>query len=139
MVKIPEEIQKAFEAVQQVMGHAHSPYSKLNVGAALKVSGVADLVLGCNMENASYGATICAERVAAGTAVASFGVRPWEYIVIASSSPSGVIPPCGLCLQVLREFVDSDFKIYLGDKKGIQQVVTFGDLCPVSFSPDMLP
>ena len=82
-----------------IRSRAHAPYSNFQVGAAL-LSKTGEIFLGCNVENASYSLTICAERVAAGTAVAS-GQSQWVAIAIASR---GAVTPCGACRQFLAEF-----------------------------------
>ena len=91
-------IRRACEARQ----HAHAPYSKFLVGAAvLTESG--EIISGCNVENASYGLTICAERVAFGTAIAA-GHRRFQALAIATS---GGHSPCGACRQFAAEFCES--------------------------------
>ena len=89
--------------------HAHAPYSKFLVGAALLTES-GEIVCGCNVENASYGLTICAERVAFSTAVAA-GHRRFQALAIATS---GGHPPCGACRQFAAEFCD-DLPILLID------------------------
>lgn len=86
------------EAACQVRCHAYAPHSDLQVGAALQTSG--GVFLGCNVENASFGLTMCAERVAVFNAIAG-GEREFKLLVLAS--PGG-LPPCGACRQVLAEF-----------------------------------
>ena len=95
---------------------------------------------GCNIENATYGATNCAERTAIFKAV-SEGVRDFEAIAIvggpedADGSPvlEEFCPPCGICRQVLSEFCSKDFKIILANKKGEQKLFTLAELLPESF------
>lgn len=86
-------------AAAEAARHAYAPYSKFAVGAAL-LTRTGKLALGCNIENASFGLTMCAERVALGRAV-SDGTR--EFVALALCTPGGILP-CGACRQVLYEF-----------------------------------
>ncbi|WP_035610148.1 cytidine deaminase [Haloferula sp. BvORR071] len=91
-------IQAAWEARER----AYAPYSKFHVGAAILVSG--EIFTGCNVENLSYGLTICAERVAVGTAIAA-GLQRIEAVAVVADTELP-ISPCGACRQVLAEFGD---------------------------------
>jgi len=99
--------QQMIEAACQVRAAAYAPYSRFLVGAAI-LTADRQLVTGCNVENASYGLTLCAERVALCAAVAA-GHRQFLGLAIASSVGC---PPCGACRQVLAEFCP-DLPIYL--------------------------
>jgi cytidine deaminase len=90
------------EAAWKVREMAHAPYSKFHVGAALLVEG--RIFTGCNVENLSFGLTVCAERVAVGTAVAA-GLRRIEAVAVVADTAVPV-SPCGACRQVLAEFGD---------------------------------
>lgn len=92
-----------FVAASEVQERAHAPYSNFKVGAAL-LARSGEVFAGCNVENASYGLTICAERAAVATAVAA-GQN--EFVALAVVGGSGPIAPCGACRQVLAEFGDS--------------------------------
>ena len=120
----------AIEAMQK----SYSPYSGYCVGAAL-LAADGTIFTGCNIENASYPATICAERSAVSTAV-SAGVRRFAAIAIVGG-PEGVLggecPPCGICRQVLSEFCSPAMPVYLGRADGIT-ALTLGDLLPHSFT-----
>ena len=94
-----EQLAKAAIAAAR---HAHAPYSKFTVGAALQTA-EGQVFSGCNIENSSYGLTICAERVAVFNAMTA-GSRNFTMLAIASA---GAVPPCGACRQVLAEFAES--------------------------------
>jgi cytidine deaminase len=97
------ELARLIDAAIQVRHRAYAPYSRFLVGAALQLRGQTDIFLGCNVENASYGLTICAERMAIGAAAAKFNLLeyPPQQIVVTASP---VAAPCGACRQVLAEF-----------------------------------
>ena len=114
----------------QARDRAYAPYSGFRVGAALltddgKIHG------GCNVENRSFGSTVCAERVAIGTAVASGSQGIAAVVVISESQPPAA--PCGLCLQVLTEFGDPDLRILLVNPEGERQEHRLKDLHPHPF------
>ena len=118
---------------------AYAPYSNFHVGAALLCSG-GEIFTGANVENASYGGTICAERVAMTGAV-THGHRDFTAIAIVGA-PKGQAPnesclPCGFCRQVMSEFCLADFEIVVADGHGVK-VFTLGELLPHTFSSDML-
>ena len=124
-----EEIQRLIRIAEEQMSHAYAPYSHFQVGAALLTVG-GKVYAGCNIENASYGATNCAERTAVFKAV-SEGYTQIERIAIVSSSHQKT-PPCGICRQVLAEFMTENGQILLADKDGIE-TYTIKDLLPESF------
>lgn len=101
------DITRLIDAACEVRLRAYAPYSKYLVGAAL-LTADGEIVVGCNVENVSYGLTICAERVAIGTAVAN-GQREFTAMVIATANGG---TPCGACRQVLIEFAP-DLPVYL--------------------------
>lgn len=128
------DLKKAHEMAIAARKNSYSPYSNFKVGAALVLAG-GEIVGGCNVENASFGATICAERNAVLAAVARFGkIRP-EAIVLVTD-PAAV--PCGLCLQVMAEFCPPDFPVYLSTPSELGKMVTLKELLPRPFSPDSL-
>ena len=118
---------------------AYAPYSKFHVGAALLCAD-GEIFTGANVENVSYGGTICAERVAI-TAAVTHGHRDFTAISIVGA-PDGQAPtesclPCGFCRQFMSEFCSADFEIIVADGEGVR-VFTLGELLPHSFSSDML-
>lgn len=116
-------------AALSARGQAHAPYSRFLVGAALQLPD-GSIVAGCNVENASYGLTICAERVAVTSAVAR-GSREFTGLALATS---GGVTPCGACLQVLAEFCD-ELPIWLidVDRANAVRAVTLAELLPGRF------
>lgn len=115
---------------KQAMENAYAPYSHFRVGAAV-LTKEGQVFGGCNIENASYGATCCGERTAIFQAV-SQGVREFTKIAIVSSA-GGMTPPCGICRQVLWEFMP-DGEVVLEDEKGEPVVFAVKDLLPMGFS-----
>lgn len=118
-----------FEVALAARKHAHAPYSNFKVGAALEdASG--RIYTGCNVENATYGLTICAERVAVFKAV-SEGAR--EFTRIAVAADTGVLtPPCGACRQILWEFC-GDIEVILVNLEGRMESLRLKDLYPRPF------
>ncbi len=110
---------------------AHAPYSRFQVGAALLCAD-GSIQRGCNVENASYPAGICAERTAISAAVARGQKR---FVAIAIAGPPGVaLTPCGICRQVLSEFSpDGALLVIARDAKGAPQTTTIGVLLPGAF------
>lgn len=131
-IEVPEEIEKAFEVAVKAQENSYSPYSHFSVGAALKFVGDSKLYPGCNVENASYGATICAERSALLSKVSQSGAGALEYAVVLAPTKTPT-PPCALCLQVLNEFFENDFPIYMGNKEGLTKMMTFREFLPHAF------
>lgn len=126
-------VEKAFQAAIEAQKNAHAPYSNFHVGAAIKVKGKDKVYYGCNVENASYGATVCAERTAIQTSVCAEGKTEFEFLIVVTNTDPA-IGPCGLCLQVISEFCAPDFPIYLANPQGIQRKVLFKDLLSSPFS-----
>jgi cytidine deaminase len=113
---------------------AYAPYSEFYVGAALLCADGA-VMLGCNVENASYGLCVCAERTALCAAVAA---GKTEFVAIAiSTSSSPPSPPCGMCRQSLREFCD-DLTIFLVNPSGETITTSLAALFPGGFDKDLL-
>ncbi len=114
--------------------HAHAPYSKFRVGAALEdASG--RVYTGCNVENATYGLTLCAERVAVFKAI-SEGAREFRRIAIAADTDT-LTPPCGACRQILWEFC-GDIEIMLVNPRGKSEALRLKELFPRAFDASFL-
>ena len=116
--------------------NAHAPFSKFRVGAALEdTSG--RIHTGCNVENATYGLTLCAERVAVFKAI-SEGVKPREFRRAAVAADTGILtPPCGACRQILWEFC-GDIEITLVNLAGKTETYHLKDLFPKAFDASYL-
>ena len=115
--------------------NAYTPYSHFQVGAALLAED-GTVYRGCNVENAAYGPSNCAERTAIFKAV-SEGDREFDSICITGGMNGKVTdycPPCGVCRQVMREFCSPDFRIILAKSKVEVKVFTLSELLPESFS-----
>lgn len=128
------EARRLIEAAREALQHAHAPYSRFRVAAA-----VADeqgrVFTGVNVENASYGLAMCAERVAIFTAI-SAGARAITAVAVTAERAHGV-SPCGACRQVMAEFCQPDVPVW-SDGGGEVIVFTVGGLLPHAFSPQTL-
>jgi cytidine deaminase len=128
-----DKLDKAFKIALEARENAYAPYSGFKVGAALVVKDNEKIFPGCNVENASYGGTICAERTAIVSSVAALGKVEFDFcVVFTESEPAS--PPCALCLQVFSEFCPPDFPIYLASPKGIEKKMLLKELLPVPFN-----
>ena len=125
---------KAIQEALNVRQKAYAPYSNYLVGSAL-VTPSNKTYLGCNIENASYGATNCAERSALFTAVSS-GDREFSMLVVASKD--GKAFPCGICRQALNEFSPDMLIILINEKGKITQKIKLSRLLPNAFGPHNL-
>lgn len=121
-------------AARAARRRAYAPYSRFRVGAAVRAGG--DIHSGCNVENASYGLTVCAERVAVATAVAA-GARRIDAIAVASGTEEPT-PPCGMCLQTLAEFAGPELPVRLVGARGGTVDTTLGELLPRAFGKRFL-
>jgi cytidine deaminase len=108
---------------------AHAPFSGFKVGAALRAKD-GSIVTGCNIENASYGLTLCAERVAVFKAI-SEGIRGFDAVAVVADSKT-LTAPCGPCRQILWEFC-GDVAVYLEDLRGGHRVFRLSELLPFPF------
>ncbi len=111
--------------------HSHSPYSKARVGSALETTD-GHVYQGCNIENASFGGTVCAERVAIWKAV-SEGHRRLKRIYVYTVDGW---PPCGMCLQVMTEFADGNLEVVIGNEAGQETTRRLKELLTNAFTPD---
>lgn len=126
--RVQELVGKAIEA----RSHAYTPYSKFNVGAVV-IDETGKEISGCNVENASYGLSMCAERTAIFKAV-SEGSKEIETVVVVGDT-EGPISPCGACRQVIAEFAGDDFTLILANMDGETKVMTKEEMLPYGFSP----
>lgn len=129
------DYQLLLDAAVETSGHAYTPYSHFKVGAAL-LTADGKIYTGCNIENASYSATNCAERTAIFKAV-SEGCTDFKAIAIIGhkeNKPLQFCPPCGTCRQVLAEFCEPDFEIVLMNDAREIKVYTLAELLPEHFS-----
>jgi cytidine deaminase len=121
-------------AARRARRHAVAPYSGFKVGAAL-LTADGTVVAGCNIENATYGLTICAERVAIFKAL-SEGKRSFTRIVVVADTESPT-PPCGACRQIIWEFC-GDIEVVLANLRSIAATLQMKDLLPLPFDKRLL-
>jgi cytidine deaminase len=118
----------------RVRENAHAPFSKFRVGAAVQ-DDAGNIFTGCNVENATYGLTVCAERVAIFKAI-SEGARRFTRVAVAADTDK-LTPPCGACRQILWEFC-GDVEIVLANPRGKTETVQLGALFPRAFDASFL-
>ncbi len=128
-----KQIDQLVAAAGEARANAHAPYSGYLVGSAVLTSD-GRVFTGCNVENASYGLSVCAERHAVAAAVAAGCSDFVAVAVVTSSTPPA--SPCGACRQVLAEF--GDFSVILANLDGEQRISTVRDLLPSAFDPATL-
>jgi cytidine deaminase len=121
-------------AALQARENAHAPFSKFKVGAAIEDAN-GDIHLGCNVENATYGLSVCAERVAVFKAI-SEGARGFKRVAVVADTET-LTPPCGACRQILWEFC-GDVEIVLGNLSGKSETLRLGGLFPRPFDSSFL-
>ena len=132
--QMDELLQAATAAAQ----NAYAPYSGFRVGAAVLLES-GEVVTGCNVENASYRLTSCAEQVAISRAVAEFGPAIRLQRVVVVNAHAGVAcAPCGACRQTMAEFASPDCRISFPGDGGVTGECSLGDLLPACFTPESL-
>ena len=119
------------ERARQAALHSYSPYSRFRVGAALQLSN-GEIVTGTNVENVSYGLTLCAERAAVVSAVSQFGPAIRIQAVAVTNLNQAASPPCGACRQVLAEFVLPDAPVVFPAADGTR-TMPFSEVFPLAF------
>lgn len=123
------------QAAQQAAAQAYAPYSKFPVGVAV-LADSGHIYTGCNVENASYGGTVCAERNAIGAAVVA-GERKFTALLVYTPQEM-LTPPCGICRQVIAEFFTPEAPIASCNHLQQQQNWSLGELLPAAFTPTYL-
>lgn len=124
-----------FEVATQIRERSHSPYSHFPVGAAILYEDGA-IVPGCNVENASFGLTVCAERLAFASGVAQARQRPVAVAIVAATATP--CPPCGMCRQVMAEFAGPELQVRSRTPAGAEASYTLADLLPFAFTQTFL-
>ena len=124
-------LEDLLEHARQAAQHSYSPYSRFRVGAALLLTS-GEIVTGTNVENVSYGLTICAERAALVRAVSQFGPEIRIAAVAIANLNGKPSPPCGACRQVLAEFILPDAPVVFPGADGVQ-TAAFNDMLPFAF------
>lgn len=127
-------VEKLINAATAARERAYAPYSKFRVGAAI-LTKEARYYTGCNIENASYGLTCCAERVALFKAVSN-GERDFEAIAVTAGTDD-FCTPCGACRQALAEF-GTNIKVFMANKQGAYRIQTVAELLPGAFGSQAL-
>lgn len=128
-------IEKLIKKAIEMLNFSYAPYSNFHVGAALLTS-EGEIYTGCNIENAAYGPSNCAERTAIFKAV-SEGKKEFEAIAVVGGKNGKIenfCPPCGVCRQVLAEFCKKDFEIVLAKSTNEYKIMTLEQLLPERFS-----
>ena len=131
----PEQKDQLVLAANQVRANAYAPYSQYKVGAAVRGDN-GRVYTGVNVENASYGLCICAERSAVAQAISDGAKKIAGVAVVTSTSPPAA--PCGMCRQTLAEFGPDSIELVLVNDKGERLETTLGQLLPRAFRPDSL-
>lgn len=131
-----ETQKKLFTAACEAQKRAHAPYSGALIGAAVLMSD-GRIFAGCNVENASYGGTVCAERVAIFKAVSEGATKSIKEVLVVSDAEKPW-PPCGFCRQVIAEFANEQTLIHTTNLQGKTKSFTFPEIFPEAFTPKHL-
>ncbi len=129
MSAMPHGLRELVRYAKQGRRRAHAPFSRFKVGAALRTTS-GEIVTGCNIENASYGLTLCAERTAVFKAV-SEGLKRFDAIAVVADSKKATAP-CGPCRQILWEFC-GDIWVHMENLQGERKTVRLSELLPMPF------
>ena len=130
-----EPLEPMLELARQALANAHAPYSRFRVGACVR-SASGRLYAGCNVENASYGVTQCAEASAIGAMVTAGERQIVEVVVVTEGAEPA--PPCGRCRQQLAEFASPPTRVHLCGPEGVRLSATLSELLPMAFGPNSL-
>lgn len=131
MSNLDPALQELVQQAREVAGNSYSPYSGFKVGAALRLT-TGEIVTGTNVENVSYGLTICAERSALVRAVSKFGPNLRVAAVAVVNLNEAASPPCGACRQMLAEFAQPDASVVFPAADGVR-VMEFSAVLPLAF------
>ena len=129
------ELEYLLAQARKAAQHSYSPYSKFKVGAALRLTN-GEIVTGTNVENVSFGLTICAERSALVSAVSQFGPQIRIEAVAVANLNQKPSPPCGACRQMLTEFVVPDTLVVFPTAEGTR-TMSFSELLPMAFEMNL--
>lgn len=126
--KQDKKVLQAYEMAKKAQANAYAPYSKFQVGACFMLES-GEFFSGCNMENVVMGASICAEINAMGEIIKTTQKRKIQFLVVVVKAEKA-IPPCGVCQQVLWEFIDKNTPIYLANLEELQRKTCLNELMP---------
>jgi len=126
-----KDIKELYDAAWEVKKRAYAPYSDFHVGSALRTKS-GKIFAGCNVENSSYGVTICAERNAIFKMVSEGEQEISDILVIGDTEK--FLPPCGACRQVIAEFSEKNTRVIMCNKEGDFKESTVGEILPFGFS-----
>lgn len=132
-MKVDQIVENALEQAIKARENAYADLTKVKVGSAIKVKGSDKIYSGCNVEYIVTGISTCAERNTLGTIITDQGKPKLDFVVVTSNTQPALFP-CGVCLQAMAEFCDSDLPIYIADKDKIVNQTTFGALMPNQYS-----